>query len=472
MGHFLITILNMSFTASVMVLIVVVLRWLLRLFMPGLPKWCSYVLWGLVLFRLLCPVSITSAFSLFPVSHRPIGQQIIYDSVPAIHSGLSFIDEGVNRILMERMAANPYTSMNPVQGFLYLAAVLWLTGILLFLGINLFLYIRLKKRLQTAVKAEDGVFETEQISMPMVLGLFRPVIYLPFGLPENERKYVLAHERAHIRRFDYPVKLLGFFALTVHFFNPFIWAFYFLMCKDMEMSCDESVLKELGEEEKTNYSMALLAFSAEKSGLVLPLAFGENNTRSRIRNVLNYKKPAFWLRGAAVLWLLAAVAFFLTNPKAKEINIIGGADGATAIFIAGKGIETVAAVPVNAEAVKDIKLPEAEGEQVLFDPASKVVLDTFMDEKIILHGSFGLCIYNRQGGSWKLSHSLDLAKTDSRFEAAEEIEVRELGSQILIGAKKDGGYETIYLYNYEDETVVNADDMEEMMTELNDIPAE
>lgn len=348
--QFIITLLNMSFTAAVMTVIVL----LIRLFIKRLPKWYSYALWGLVLFRLLWPVSIASPISLFPAT-QPINRQIVYAEVPSINSGMPFIDGPVNRMLEKTMTVKAeYTSMNPIQHVLYTFLLIWEVGFFLFLSFNLVLYVRMRLRLRTSVKAEPGVLLSEQISMPMVLGIIRPVIYLPCGITEQERECVLRHERAHIKRWDHLVKPLGFLALAVHWFNPFAWVAFTKMCEDMEMSCDEKVLKELGAERRTDYSMALLQFSARKSGLFVPLAFGESHTKSRIKNILKYKKPAFFISAAAAAGLVCAAVVFLTNPPALSgsITIIGGADGPTSIFLAGKttgGVNTIDAVPVPPE---------------------------------------------------------------------------------------------------------------------------
>lgn len=465
--QFMITLLNMSFAASVMIVIVLPIRLLIR----RLPKWYSYALWGLVLFRLLCPFSFSSAFSLFPANHRPIADQIIYENMPFINSGILFIDEPVNRTLMRNMAAEPASSINPIQMWLFLFFMVWVAGVVLILGINMILYMRLKKQLKTAVRTESCVFESDRVTMPMVLGLFHPAIYLPFGLAAKEKGYILTHERTHIRRWDYQVKLLSFFILALHWFNPLVWAAFLLMCKDMEMSCDERVLKELGMDEKSGYSMALLRFTATKSGVMLPMAFGESNTKSRIRNVLNYKKTAFWISAAAVFGLVAAAVVFMTNPSSRvgEVAIIGGSDGPTSIFIAGKNGHdplTDKAVPVDIETLKEIELPQPKENDDFESSQTGISLDFASDERVVFHGTFGLFIFEKQNGSFGMTHSLDYAKMDSRFRNAAGIEVLDLKSQVIIAEKTGESYGAVCIYNPENETLQNADALKDGIPEL------
>ena len=242
-----IQILNMSLGAAWAAVLVFFGRLLLR----RAPKKVSYALWSVVLFRLVCPVSFSSAFSLMP---RPqaIPQDIIYAAKPRIESGFVWFDQAVSRSLPP---AAPYASANPVQLWLEMGNLVWQAGMALMLLYCAVSYLRFRLRLRGAVRLEDSVWESDRIPTAFVLGLFRPQIYLPLGLGEGERRYILCHERAHIRRLDHLVKPLALLILIIHWFDPVLWAAYFLMCRDMEMSCDEQALELLGPDARKDYSV-------------------------------------------------------------------------------------------------------------------------------------------------------------------------------------------------------------------------
>lgn len=302
-----IQVLNMSLGAAWAALLVMLLRCLLRRFSHS---YC-YALWGVVLFRLVCPVSFSSALSLMP---RPqaIPQGIIYAARPQVESGFVFFDEAVSSVLPP---ATPYASANPVQIWLEIGNLLWQVGVVLLLLYCLASWLLFRRSLRGAVRIDGNVWESDRISTAFVLGLFRPKIYLPKGVGEEERKFILCHEQTHIQRLDHLVKPLALLLLTVHWFNPVLWMAYFLVCRDMEMSCDELSLKKLGAENRKGYSSCLLALSARRSGLAIPLAFGENGVKGRIVNILRYKKPALWA-GALAAALAVILGFcLLTDPR-------------------------------------------------------------------------------------------------------------------------------------------------------------
>lgn len=357
MDGFMIRLLNMSFTAGCACLLVMVLRVLMR----RLPKVYSYALWGIVIFRFLCPLTLESAVSLLPVNPEPVSQQIIYDQIPSIHSGVVWLDKVVNMVLKQTMTpAGLAESINPIQMALFIWEVIWIAGAVGFAVYHLISYVRLRIRLEDAVKLKRGIYATEKITSPFAMGIFNPRIYLPYGLNKAEEKCIVAHEWVHIRRKDGLVKMLGILVLTLHWFNPFAWIGVSLMCKDMEMACDETALKHLGMGERQQYSMTLFNVSLKHSGLLLPTAFGESNTKIRIRNILSYKKPAVWMNVCAAAILIISAAALMTNPRkpAEEINtkssvsetepgsvadsgntakkavsIIGGSDGPTSIIV-------------------------------------------------------------------------------------------------------------------------------------------
>lgn len=425
MVEVMIRLLNMTFTAGCTVLVVLILRQLFR----KLPKGYSYALWFIVLFRFLCPVAIPSPLSLLPVSPEPVRQEIVYEKTPEIDSGVIWVDRAVNQVLEENLSAVEVASVNPIQIVLYVMSVIWQAGVLvLFLG-NMAGFLRLRRRLATAVRVEKGIYESDRIDGAFVVGIFRPVVYLPTGLDEENRRYILKHELVHIRRRDYLVKLLGLCTVMIHWFNPLAWLSFGLLCKDMEMSCDEQVLKELGEGGKKSYSLALLHAAEQRSGLLLPLAFGESHTRSRIKNVLNYRKPGFWITVAAVVVIVAAGVGLMTNPAVKNtieetgrevVSVIGGADGPTSIFIAGKKGDGEAAdfdqMPDTSWLAETTVPAGYPGEE----QAGKMVLDYASEDMVIFHGDFGLFAFTRQENQWNLAmhvNEADFPNTDEIVES-------------------------------------------------------
>lgn len=308
------SLVNRSITAGWLVLAVLALRLLLR----RAPKSVLCALWGLVALRLLCPVFIESPLSLVP-SAQPLPREILTAAQPEIYSGVAVIDRVVNPVLANTLAAAPGESVNPAQ---ILAAVLpwiWLCGMVGMLGYALFTTLRLKRRVSTAVLREKGVKESEFVKTPFVLGLIHPTIYLPFDLDGADAVHVLAHERTHIRRGDPWWKALGFVLLAIYWFHPLMWVAYFFLCRDIEAACDETVIRSLSREERQGYAEALLRLSVAVPALHgCPLAFGEVGVKARIKGVINYKKPGFWIVTVAVLAAIVVAVCFLTSPAAEK----------------------------------------------------------------------------------------------------------------------------------------------------------
>lgn len=305
-------VLNLSINASLVILFVLAARLLLK----KAPKIFSYTLWSVVLFRLLCPVSIEALFSLLPTKPQPIPTNIATMPTPRIDTGIRAVDRAVNPMLptlVEQQA-----SVNPVQIWVFAGSLLWALGIAALLIYSVVSLLRLHRRLRLAVPDRGNVYLVPNLETPFVLGVFRPKIYLPAGLSGEEKRYILLHERTHIKRLDHVVKLVAFLALCLHWFNPLVWAAFFLSGRDMEMSCDESVIKRLGSDVKKRYSSSLLSLATGRKIVGgTPLAFGEGDTRGRIQNILHYKKPAFWAVLAAVLLVVALCVGLMANPKAK-----------------------------------------------------------------------------------------------------------------------------------------------------------
>ena len=306
--------LNRSLAAGILILAVV----LVRLVFKKAPRWLLCALWALAAVRLVCPVSIESVLSLIP-SAEPVQPEIIVSAQPAITSGIPAVDAIVNPPLAAAFTPSPAQSANPLQIWTFLAACVWLAGIAALLLYAAVSALRLRLRVRTAVRLEGKVYQSEFVSSPFILGVIRPRIYLPFGLEAGAQAMVLAHERAHLRRGDQLWKPLGYLILAAYWFNPLCWLAYILFCRDIEAACDEKVVRELGEGCKAAYSRALLACSATKKLITAcPLAFGETGVKSRIKSVLNYKKPTFWLVLAAVLASVAVAVCFLTDPKRED----------------------------------------------------------------------------------------------------------------------------------------------------------
>ncbi len=304
-------LLNMSITASWLILAVIVLRFLLQ----KAPKSIRCFLWALVGIRLVCPFSWESVLSLIP-SAETVSPDILYSEAPTIHSGISVLNQTVNPVISESLAPNAGASVNPMQAITYAASIVWIIGMAALVLYSVISYVRLRRRVTDAVILRDNLWQSEKVTSPFVLGLLRPRIYLPFGVDEESLTYVVAHENAHIRRRDHWIKPGGFLLLTVYWFNPLIWLSYILLCRDVELACDERVVKEMGSEDKKAYSEALLLCSIPHRMIAAcPLAFGEVGVKERIKNVLDYKKPAFWIIVVAFVSCVAVAVCFLTNPK-------------------------------------------------------------------------------------------------------------------------------------------------------------
>lgn len=316
MSKLFIEILNMSISASCVALIVMLIRIVLR----KAPKIYSYALWAVVFFRLVCPFTVQLPVSAVPVQPRAISQNIVYSGSPSIQSGVPVVDDTINTVIERSLPpVNPANSVNPVQIVLEIGTLIWLAGFLALLLYGVLSYLRLKKQVMTAIRVHNNIYETDLIKTPFVLGFYRTRIYIPTGLAHKELEYVIAHERTHIRRLDYLIKPVAFLVTSAHWFNPLAWASYALMARDMELSADESVMKHSNDDIRGCYSNSLLALSVRNSGLLSPLAFGEKGVKARVKNVLNYKKPSFWVSAAAVM-VVAAVSFSLAGSRQMELS--------------------------------------------------------------------------------------------------------------------------------------------------------
>ena len=304
-------LLNLSISASWLVLAVLVLR----LVSKRSPKWMNVLLWGIVALRLVLPFSVESALSLIPSAETVSPAVVQFDPAPTITSGVSVIDNAVNPSLSEHFAAAPLASVNPLYVWAYLAGWVWLIGLGAMLLYALVSYLRLRRRVSVSLCVRENIYLCDAISSPFILGVVKPRIYLPSGLDEVEQQNVLSHERAHLARRDHWWKPLGFALLAVYWFNPVLWLAYTLLCRDIELACDERVIRTMDESAVKTYSTVLLACSMPRKAVITcPLAFGEVGVKERVRNALRYKKPAFWVVAASVAVCVVVAVCFLTNP--------------------------------------------------------------------------------------------------------------------------------------------------------------
>ena len=310
-------LLNLSISASWLVLAVLVLR----LVSKRSPKWVNVLLWGIVALRLVLPFSIESALSLIPSAETVSPAAVQFDPAPTITSGVSVIDNAVNPSLSEHFSAVPTASVNPLYVWTEIAGWVWLIGLGAMLLYALVSYLRLRRRVSVSLPVQDHIYLCDAISSPFILGVVKPHIYLPSDLDEVQRQNVLAHEQAHLARRDHWWKPLGFALLAVYWFNPVLWLAYTLLCRDIELACDERVIRTMDESAVKTYSTVLLACSMPRKAVITcPLAFGEVGVKERVRNALHYKKPAFWVVAASVAVCVVVAVCFLTNPEHETMK--------------------------------------------------------------------------------------------------------------------------------------------------------
>lgn len=305
-------LLNMSITACWLVLAVVVLRLVLK----KAPKAITCALWALVAVRLLCPFSVESVLSLIP-NTEPVQQQMVHE--PTVYTQIvAPFSEETQISAEQRQQTEPVTETSG-QKLLSVASVVWLVGMGVMLLYTAVSFICLHRRTREGVAREKGVWLCDRIESPFILGIIRPRIFLPSSLDPADADFVLAHEHAHIKRLDHLWKPLGFLLLTVYWFNPVLWLAYILLCRDIELACDEKVLLRLGMGCKQNYSTALINCSVSRRMIsACPLAFGEVGVKGRIKAILNYKKPAFWIVLIALIASAVVAVCFLTNPEREQ----------------------------------------------------------------------------------------------------------------------------------------------------------
>ncbi len=304
------TILNMSIAAGWLVLAVVLMRFVLK----KAPKTIACLLWALVAVRLCLPFTLESPVSLIP-SAQTVPPSAVTNITPHLESGF----ESVDRFLESTIAADPLASATPLQIFTEIAGWVWLIGIIGMLGYAMISTLVLRRRIRESVPLRENIMQCDRIDTPFLLGLFAPRIYLPSSVTQEQMEHILAHEQAHIARKDHWWKPLGFLLLALHWFNPLIWLGYVLLCRDIEWACDERVIDRMDGSQRQAYSETLLSCSMPRRVIsACPIAFGEVGVKDRIKSVLHYKKPTFWLILVGVIAVILMAVFFLTSPEAGE----------------------------------------------------------------------------------------------------------------------------------------------------------
>ena len=337
MDKIFLQLLNMSAAAGWLVLAVMVLR----LFMKKAPRWLTCVLWGMVAVRLLCPFFLESPLSLIPSPRLLDPYEVRYGEHLAVTTGIPAVNGMVNPVLSETLSPAAKAGANPLHVWITFAGVLWFLGFTALLLHSLISFLRIRKTVEESIPLQDNVRLCDRVGSPFILGIFHPEIYLPSDIKEQELPYVLAHEKAHLKRRDHWWKPLGYLLLSLYWFHPLMWAAYVLFCRDIELACDENVIRDMSLEGKKAYSHALVSLSLHRRLVsACPLAFGESNIKERVQKVLHYKKPAFWMIIAAVAACVAAAVCFLTNPSEKSgtdetlpASEIPGDDGTMILYL-------------------------------------------------------------------------------------------------------------------------------------------
>lgn len=317
MSELFLKIVNMSISASWVVIAVLTLRFCLK----KAPKWVNVLLWGIVAVRMVFPFSIESVLSLIP-SAETISPSIMMEQSPSVQTGVPALNHVINPVISGSFTPAPGASANTLQIWIPVLAGIWLFGIAALFLYSAVSYWRLRRKVCEAVILRGNIYQSEKVCSPFVLGIIRPKIYLPYHMDSREMDHVIAHEQTHIRRKDHWWKPLGFLLLTTHWFNPLMWLSYILLCRDIELACDEKVIRKMSNEQRADYTQALVACSVDRRLITAcPLAFGEIGVKERVKSVMNYKKPAFWIVLASVIVCAVIAVCFLTNPIGFQFDV-------------------------------------------------------------------------------------------------------------------------------------------------------
>lgn len=455
MSSLFLKIVNMSIAASWLILAVVLLRVVLK----KAPKWIHVLLWGIVAFRLICPFNFESALSLIP-SAETISPEIMMDWTPEISTGVSSIDKVVNPIITDTFAPEPIASANPLQLLIPVLAIVWAIGIIAMLVYAAFSYFRLQKKVCASLSVRDNIWICDDIQTPFILGCFKPNIYIPSGTDEAQLPYIIAHENAHLKRCDHLWKPLGYLVLAIHWFNPLVWIAYILLCRDIELACDEKVIRELNQNESISYSEALLSCSVNRrTVMVCPLAFGEVGVKERVKNVLNYKKPAFWIVAIAVVSSIVLGVCFLTNPSSFPVKLdsVQISKASTMDFRTNSGPTTfqlnVSEIDELSSRIKHLKIGQKDQSLQGHTPFYSLNVDTRENDRITFSGfdSNGNQsailyenVYYRITDSDFISYLQRICAGKTRTEAIDETNVDTAIHNAIMEHNKDRYYKGVF----------------------------
>lgn len=449
MGDIFLKLLNMSITAGWLIFAVLCIRLLFR----KMPKWVNCLLWGVVAIRLICPFSIESQFSILP-STEPIKSNAVVEGevqnyIPSIDSRLTIVENMINPMLTETFAYDESDSAAPLQIVTYAAGLVWCCGMVLLIICAVGSAVKLYNLVKEAVCVRDNIYICDAVKSPFILGIFRPRVYLSSALREREMDYILAHESAHLKRKDHWWKALGYLLLCIHWFNPLCWMAYSLLCKDIELACDEKVAKDMTFDEKKEYSKVLLSCARQRSLImVCPLAFGEVGVKERVKSVLNYKKPTLWIMIATAAVLVILAVCFLTNPTKEykiRITIPAGSTetycysdeeispkGNTLTFYAGEGLGDTEITLLPVEAREE----NAYDEPIYITPGMPVKIDV---EKGAWF-KIGVNIQNPTEESMDVYVSV--RNVEVRIASVEEAENNSLSTELVPGEEDAAQQET------------------------------
>ena len=461
MTELFLDIVNMSISAGWLVLAVLALRLILK----KAPKWVNVLLWGIVAVRLICPFSIESALSLIP-STETISPEIMMDWTPEISTGIEQLDQVVNPVISTSFAPNPGTSANPLQILIPVAANLWLLGVLILLTYTAISYLSLRLKLRTAVILRDNIFQCETVSSPFVLGILKPKIYLPYSMDGNNLDHVMAHEQAHIKRKDHWWKPLGFLLLTVYWFNPLMWVAYILLCRDIELACDEKVIAELGNEQRADYTQALVACAVNRRMIAAcPLAFGEVGVKDRVKSIMNYRKPTFWIIGVSVLVCVVVAVCFLTNPEKygepdlsllnykNAVNLVIDQDEVMAIYC-----------PTSDESGSQIQIGAADGNELAKYlnqwswkecKAPKDTLSSPGSVEFVIDDEYRITVYQKKSGALR-QYAVVKLQEDVRYYSIDRNDYADAVALVHSPAKSVDGEIAGKTYVYENEGILGS----------------
>ncbi len=322
---------NMSISTGWLIIVVI----LFRLFLKKVPRWIICILWAIAAIRLICPFSFESSFSLIPSTETIKPDVVQYEQKPLINSGIPLINNTLNPIISESFVSDSSDSVNPLQIYIFIASIIWIIGLIILFSYALISFLIIRSKVRESILLKDNIWICDSVKYPFILGIIKPQIYLSLNLENDKIKYVLAHEQAHLKRREHWWKVLGYILLAIYWFNPLIWAAYILFCRDIELACDEKVIKHMNIHERKAYSETLLFCCMQKRMImVYPLAFGEVNVKERIKMILNYRKPSFWIVAIASVISAVIVLCFLTNPKnnTSDIKIIIPANSDEGIY--------------------------------------------------------------------------------------------------------------------------------------------